>query len=306
MKISIIIPNYNGSMLLKKNIPAVINSIKKYKNSEIIIIDDCSVDNSLSVLNSFKNNIIIIENNKNIGFADSVNIAVKKSIGDIIILLNSDVRPDLDFIKPLLFHFENEKVFAVGCLDKSIENGEIIQRGRGIGSWTRGFFQHSAGELDKKNTLWVSGGSGAFRKSIWEKLGGFSSAYYPFYWEDIDISYRAWKLGYEVHFEKQSKVIHEHEEGAIRKKFNSQYIKTTAYKNQFIFVWKNITDVELCMSHALWLPYHFLIALKNVNLAFFIGFLKAFFYIPIILLENITLRNKKIISDKNILSLFKK
>lgn len=305
MNISIIIPNYNGSELLKKNIPAVLKAIHEYRESEILVIDDASTDDSLEILESFKNEIRVIQNKTNMGFARSVNKAVRNATGAIIILLNSDVRPEVDFIKPLLAHFENHKVFAVACLDKSIENGKTVERGRGIGKWSRGFFVHNAGVLDKKPTLWASGGSSAFRKSIWEALGGFRTFYKPFYWEDIDLSYRAWKMGYEVDFEEKSIVIHEHEEGSIKKQFSPFFIKTIAYKNQFLFVWSNIRNSGYILDHLVWLPYHLIRSLMSADFAFIFGLLKALLSVPSVIKINFIFKSKYLKSDKEILSLFK-
>jgi len=174
MKISIIIPNYNGEELLKKNLPKVLAASG---NAEIVVVDDCSSDNSIEILKEFP--VGVIRNEKNLGFSSTVNRGVKEAKGEVIILLNTDVAPQKDFIDFLTPHFNDEKVFAVGCMDKSIEGEKTILRGRGIGTWKKGFLIHSKGEVDKISTLWVGGGSGAFRKSIWEKLGGFCPLYNP-------------------------------------------------------------------------------------------------------------------------------
>lgn len=273
MSISVIIPNYNGQDLLKKNLPKVLATLG---DMELIVVDDASVDSSLKLLDSFKDKIKIIKNEKNLGFSSTVNRGVKEAKGEIIILLNTDVVPEKGFLIPLLSHFKDESIFAVGCMDKSVENGKIILRGRGIGSWKRGFLVHSRGEVDKKDTLWVAGGSGAFRKSTWEKLGGFNEMYSPFYWEDIDLSYRALKCGYKIMFEPKSIVVHEHEEGAIKSTYSNSKIKTVAYRNQFIFVWKNVSDLDLILSHFFWLPYHFIKAFVGGDISFFKGFFSAF------------------------------
>jgi GT2 family glycosyltransferase len=159
--------------------------------------------------------------------------------------------------------------------------------------------------VDKTNTLWVSGGSGAFRKSIWEKLGGLNELYAPFYWEDIDLSYRAIKSGYEVLFESKSVVVHEHEQGAIRNKYSEFKIKTTAYKNQFIFVWENITDFPLRVSHIAWLPYHFAKALVASDWAFYLGFLEALILLPKIIKSSLSYQKLFIRKDKQILASYK-
>jgi GT2 family glycosyltransferase len=291
MNISIVIPNYNGEKILEKNLPKVLEAVKNYKKGqvEIIIPDDPSTDNSKQVIavfiNSIKDKHIVgktIENKNKAegGFSKNVNRGVTLATGDILILLNSDVAPHKNFLEPLLSHFSDEKVFAVGCMDESIEEGKTVLRGRGVGSWKRGFLIHKEGKLDKTNTLWVSGGSSAFRKNIWDKLGGLDPLYNPFYWEDIDLSYRAQKAGYKTLFETKSVVLHEHEQGAIKTKFKSAYVRKVAYRNQFTFVWKNITGIKFLVSHFLWLPYHFIKAIRARDWVFLVGFYLAFLRIP--------------------------
>jgi len=311
MNVSIIIPNYNGEELLKKNLAKVVSSLNKCEkdNTELIIIDDCSSDNSLQVIENersrIKNKDIeikVLKNDKNLGFSSTVNRGVENAKGEIVILLNTDILPEEDFIMPLLRHFEDKKMFAVGCMDKSLEDGKIILRGRGVGTWSRGFVVHSRGEVDKTDTFWVSGGSGAFRREIWNELNGFRSLYNPFYWEDIDLSYRAVKSGYKIVFEPKSIVLHEHQKGIIKNIFSSNDVKRIAYRNQFIFIWTNITDLNFVLSHLAYLPYHFMKALINFDFAFFLGFFSAFIKIPKIVKLNIVTGKSFVLGDKEVLN----
>ena len=313
MNISIIIPNYNGEELLRKNLPKVIESVRDYKdNVEVILVDDCSSDNSIDEIKNQKSKIKntnqklkIIKNEKNLGFSSTVNRGIKESKGEIIVLLNTDVSPEKDFLTPLISHFKDERLFAVGCMDKSIENGKIVLRGRGTGKWKRGFFVHSRGEVNKTNTFWVSCGSGAFRKSIWDKLGGLDTLYNPFYWEDIDLSYRAIKSGYKILFEPKSVVTHEHEKGAIKKKYSASQIKTIAYRNQFIFVWKNATDLNLQFLHLFWLPYHSTKAFASGEWAFVLGFFQAFIRLPQVMKSKIRSQKYFTKSDREVVKEFR-
>ena len=297
MKISIIIPNYNSKHLLEKNLPRVIRvTMEQWNNGtmEIIVVDDGSTDGSIEFINQFtssrvnglKNSLInnslinnksiikLIRNERNLGFSSTANRGVGAANGEVVILLNTDVYPERGFLEPILSHFKDPKVFAVGMFDKSIEGEKIVRRGRGIGEWQRGFYIHKKGEINKADTAWVSGGSGVFRKSIFLQLGGFDEIYNPFYWEDIDLSYRAQKAGYKILFEPKSVVIHEHEKGIIKSNYNKQQIKTISYRNQFLFVWKNANLNQLFL-HVIWLPYHAVKSFLTADFCFFKGLIWA-------------------------------
>ena len=310
MNISIIIPNYNGQDLLAQNIPAVVKALQSYKGGkrEIVIVDDASKDDSLNVLSELRQKygsekliFTILKNKKNKGFSETVNKGVSHASGEIVILLNSDVFPHEDFLNSLLPHFTNPGVFAVGCAEENFEEGKIVIRGRGVGLWKRGLLMHRKGRNDKTRTLWVSGGSGAFRKSIWEKLDGLDPLFAPFYWEDIDLSYRALKAGYLVLFELESLVIHEHDKGAIQSGFKQQKITTTSYRNQFMFAWKNISDTTILVKHILWLPILILLSIKNGNFLLLSGLFEAISKLRVVLKARKKAQRQVRVSDRSVI-----
>lgn len=284
MTISIVIPNYNGVELLGKNLQRVIE-VAGELCQEIIIVDDASTDDSVAMIKRLfaselkKSRLKIIRNKTNQGFSSSANLGVKAAKGKIVVLLNSDVYPEKGFLNAVLPHFKDDKVLGVGFMDKSIESSKVVLRGRGIGWWERGFYVHSRGEVDKTDTAWIAGGSAAFRKKIFLQLGGFSPIYNPFYWEDIDLSYRAVKAGYRILFEPRAVVIHEHEKGAIRQKFTTQQRQLVAYRNQFLFVWRNANLFQL-INNLFWLPYHLIFTTIKSRGLFLLGFILALSKIP--------------------------
>lgn len=306
VKISIIIPNFNGKYLLKKHLPAVIEATRylPHATCQIIVVDDASTDDSVQfikqltgsrikelkslkrnnkLVNALMNNKVIvelIEKKKNEGFSSTVNLGVKKAKGEIVVLLNTDVKPEVDFLHPLIPHFSDPQVFAVGLMDKSVEKGQIILRGRGVGSFQRGFLIHRRGKISGKYTLWASGGSSAFRRKIWLRLGGLDRMYDPFYGEDLDLGYRAWKAGYKILFEPKSRVFHFHEKGVIQKSFPKFYKKAIAFRNQILFVLKNITDSKMLASFFVFFPYHFLKTALKLDFSFWLGSLAAIKKIP--------------------------
>lgn len=274
--VTIVIPNWNGQSLLEKHLPQVLATVEE---AEVIVVDDASTDKSIMFLTNEYPTIRVIEKNKHEGYASTVNVGVRQSRGNIVVLLNSDVEPEKGFLSLLLSHFSDPNVFAVGCMDKSIENGKTILRGRGVARWENGFYVHERGEVDKTDTAWVSGGSGAFRKSIWEKFGGMDELFNPFYWEDIDISYRAKKVGYHIVFEPKSIVTHYHEKGKIQNAYSSTQIKQIAYRNQFIFIWKHVHGVQLVL-HCFWAPIRLFQALLGGDFSMISGYIRALIFLP--------------------------
>jgi len=245
MKFSIVIPNWNGEKLLKENLPAVLST----GADEIIIVDNGSTDGSVEMLKklitsqtSNVSNFKLVENQTNLGFTRAVNQGVKAAKNEIVVLLNNDVVPEKDFLKPLTKDFQDEKVFAVSLNEP--------QWSWAKGKWEKGFVEHESGLKTKKPhvSFWANGGSGAFRKSIWLKLGGLDEIFQPFYWEDIDLSYRAWKRGYQVLWEPQAVVHHQHE-ATISSRFNKKYIDFISQRNQILFIWKNITSFRMLFEH---------------------------------------------------------
>ncbi len=309
MKIEIVIPNFNGSHLIQKNLPDVLESVRGYTH-RVTIVDDASTNTDFKKLEEYvqsfssKENIHLIRQKKNRGFAGTVNNAALASTAEFLIFLNSDVAPTKNFLKSPLQQFEqNPQLFGVGCMDQSIEHGNVILRGRGIGRFERGFLIHSKGAVDKANTLWISGGSCIVRTTLFQRLGGFDAIYSPFYWEDIDLSYRAVKSGYSLLFDQNSVVEHRHEEGAIKSHFTDYAIKTIAYRNQILFMWKNITDAAIWQSHIVYLPYHIGHAVAKADIAFLKGFFQALVKIPAVSVSRQRQKKLYTLPDREVVSL---
>lgn len=312
MSVDIIIPNYNGSAIIEKGLPNVFGALKNYKG-KVIIVDDGSSNEEVfairSLVEKYKNKgerIKLIEHANNKGFASAVNTGVKASDADFVVLLNSDIVPYKNFLQsPLEKLIGNKNLFAVGCMDESIENNKTILRGRGIAKWSGGMLSHSRGEVDMSDTFWVSGGSSIIRREIYQKLGGMDEIYNPFYWEDIDLSYRARKAGFDIMFDNKSKVTHFHEEGAIKKNFTQSGVTIIAYRNQFIFIWKNISDSSFILNHLLILPVNILRAIVDRNSAFLKGLFLALVKLPAIIKKRNLQKKLYKISDLKLINSIK-
>ena len=279
MSVSVIIPNYNGKKLLEKYLPSVFLSLEE--SDEVIVVDDHSSDSSIEFLRSKYPQVQIVQNVTNRRFAFSCNQGVHEAKNEICVLLNNDVQPSVGFLDPLVQALnKSERVFAVGCLEKNLD-GKLS--GRSSGEFRRGLLVHwRAKDQKKTSTLWASGGSMAFRKSLWNKLGGMDETFAPAYWEDIDICYRAVKSGYVVVFEPQSLVFHQHET-TNKKALGEVALQIASFKNMFLFFWKNVTASTLIREHVLWLPYHLVRGTMRSRGLLLLGFFQALIQLPKIL-----------------------
>lgn len=244
MKISVIVTNFNGIKLLKKNLEKIL--LTSYPADEFILADDASTDNSLKFVRNLSSKypqLKILSHKSNVGFARNSNDAVSMAQGDFVVLLNNDIVPQKNYLQPSLRHFSNPKVMAVGFAEEGHPNYARI-------FWKSGYLQHGPGHSSKAHiSAWFSGGSSIVRKSIFKKLGGFDPIYAPFYSEDLDLGYRAWKSGYQILWEPQSMVEHRHE--ATISKFPKRFLDFVKERNRLLSVWRNITDPQLLKQNRL-------------------------------------------------------
>ena len=282
IKLSVVIPNWNGKRLLEKNLPAVLKACQEWAETgwEIIVVDDASSDDSIAFLKENYPQIKLVVHKKNQRFAVTCNTGVKSAKGKVVVLLNNDVSPEPDFLKPLIKHFDDPKVFAVGCRQKELKQGRIFYSGRGIMRFQRGLMVHwRAEDQNQPTTDWAFAGAAAYQRKKWLAIGGMDSLFRPAYEEDRDLSYRALKYGWKILFEPKSVVAHHHETTNI-KVFGRKRIEIISFKNQFLFVWKNITDRGYLLRHFLWLPYHLLVTNLRSGGLLGIGFLLALIQLP--------------------------
>ena len=250
---SVVIPNWNGRDLLEQYLPSVIAAMGGNPENEIIVVENGSTDGSAEFLAAHFPGVRILALPRNLGFGGGSNAGFRAAKNDVVILLNSDMRVAEDFLAPLLAGFSDESVFAVSCQiflsdpDKRREETGLTQ-----GWWHDGGLKVSHREDDAVTDLYPcfygGGGSCAFDKRKFLELGGFDELLAPFYLEDTDLGYMAWKRGWKVLYQPQSLVYHEHR-GTIGKKFSNAEIQAALKKNFLLFCWKNIHDWQRLIAH---------------------------------------------------------
>jgi GT2 family glycosyltransferase len=295
--VSIVIPSWNGRELLEKFLPSVIASARHYISQtgaqvEILIVDDGSADDSVSWLigqgfeeedrsastDTSAPELRLFRNPSNLGFGITCNRGLAAAKHNLVFLLNNDVETDLEAIAPMVGHFDRAEVFAVHCRVFEFETGKECGAGK-LGSFAKGFirvhrsFTPSAEPTAPLYSIFASGGSAMFDRRKFLDAGGFDLLLSPAYWEDVELSYRAWKRGWVVIYEPRS-VVH-HRVSSTMRKLDGNRIRRLQQRNRLIYHWIDLHDYGLFAWHILWTLALALTAPLRLEAGFIVSFFAA-------------------------------
>ena len=233
-KVSIIIVNYNGKELLQKCLDSLLKV--NYDNFEIILVDNNSTDGTVEFITKNYPSLIIIKLDSNKGFAEPNNVAAKISKGKYLLFLNNDTVVTPNFISEMVKVMETDKKIAV-CQSLLLKpDGSVDSSGDFIDHL--GVVYNSKTEIDEiREVSSARGASMLVRSDIFEKLDGFDQKFFITF-EDVDLCWRSWILGYRVLIIPTSIVYHEG--GITIKKIKSE-IAFHGFKNQLAM---KITNFE--------------------------------------------------------------
>ncbi len=251
--LAIVIPNWNGRELLEKYLPSVIAAAERVPGSEVIVVDNGSTDGSAALVEEHFPRVRLVALDTNLGFGGGSNAGFLAARHDVVVLLNSDMRVEPDFLQPLLDGFTDERVFSVSCQIFFSDPAKPRQEtGLTESWWERGTLRvrhridPAIGELYP--CAYGGGGSCAYDRRKFFELGGFDELLSPFYLEDTDLGYMAWKRGWKNFYQPLSVVYHEHR-GTIGRRFSEDYIQGVLKKNFLLFTWKNIHEWRRLLEH---------------------------------------------------------
>jgi O-antigen biosynthesis protein len=265
---TVVIPNWNGRDLLEKYIPSIRAALAGNPANQILVVDNGSTDGSAEFLRQTFPDVDVLALPENLGFGGGSNAGFEAAKNDIVVLLNSDMRVAEDFLAPLLEGFADPEVFAVSCQIFFTDPAKLREETGLTQAWWQDGSLRVRHRIDDEvkdlfPCFYGGGGSCAFDRAKFLSLGGFDPILAPFYLEDTDLGFMAWKRGWKVLYQPRSVVYHEHR-GTIGKKFSPEYIQDVLRKNYLLFTWKNIHEVRRLFSH-------FFFAWAGAVLAVFFG-----------------------------------
>src|SRR6185295_15677988 len=247
---------------------------------------------------------------RNYGFTGGNNRGIGQARTDIVVLLNNDMVVDRGFLKPLLDGFSDPSVFAVTSqiffADPTRRREET---GKTRGRFENGFFYLWHDEIgpndEARETIpvfWAGGGSCAIDRKKYLQIGGLDSLYHPFYVEDTDLSYQAWKRGWKCLLAPASRVVHKHR-STSKAKFGDAFVDNTIRKNQYLFIWKNVTDLSMTFEHLVNLPRIHARSVLSAGPVFEVrGFFRALRQLPEALWKRFSNAPHYVLSDREVLA----
>jgi GT2 family glycosyltransferase len=203
-----------------------------------------------------------IRNQTNRGFGETCNRGFEAAASPLVLLLNNDVDLAEDAIAPLVENFQDESLFAAHCRVIAYQSGEECGSGK-LGGFSRGFIRvhrsytclsgaGGAGSAAgaKLYSMFAGGGSAMFDREKFLSIGAFEALLSPFYWEDVELSHRAWKRGYLVVYEPRS--VARHRVSSTIRKLNRRRVRSIQRRNRLIYHWIHLHDGRMLASHILW------------------------------------------------------
>jgi GT2 family glycosyltransferase len=314
VKVSIVIPNYNGRHLLENNLPFVIETARHHNDdTEIIVVDDASTDPSAEFILKTFPDVKLLVNEKNSGFAKTCQRGIKASSYPLLFLLNTDVIPEKDSLSILAENFKQGNVFAACPLMYDEHRNinpyccvkPIFKKGRlSFAKQTNDFYHRAVAMGDTYPIFYATAGNSMFSKDKFLALGGFDDLFHPFYCEDIDLGWMAWRRGWKSVFDPRTSVIH-FSHGSISSTYKRKHVRMINKRNNMIMLWKNLFPTHLFwryhLKHLVFNAPYRIIAFQVAYIAMYGQVLSL---LPAILRSKIRERKQKILSNESIFRIF--
>lgn len=242
--VSIIIVNWNGMRFLNNCLGSLFKV--KYKNTEILLVDNASADDSVSYVKKNFPNIIILQNKKNLGYAGGHEGAFRKAKGELVLLLSTDTIVEESLLSELVKAVYSERnIGAVMPKLLMYPKKNLIDS---IGSFflISGILYHVGRDKDQAKPQYnvsqeIFSGKGAcmlFKKSVLDKIGLFDKDYFA-YFEETDLCHRIWLSGNKVIYWPKTSVCHMG--GGASKQMVPSFILYHSYKNILCTYIKNLS-----------------------------------------------------------------
>lgn len=282
--VSVVLPNYNGRSLLERNLPSLFAALEGF-TAEVIVVDDCSKDESVSFLQQAYPQIRVLRNEQNLGFSATCNRGIRAATMARVCVVNTDVTFTPDYFQKALPYFADPQLFAVKgeIVNYRSSFDEVVNtEATSLLYYKRGFLRFNqrveprpdtfSGEVDGQFVL-----LGCCFVADREKLlslKGFDEIYSPFYWEDADLALRGLRSGYHLVYAPECRVYHQTSSTIATYRSNSQR-RLVSMRNKFLFTWRHLRGTPAWLSHILFTTLSLLTRWLILDWKFYLAFFRA-------------------------------
>ncbi len=245
-RVSVVIVNFRGADDVLEALDGL-KPLRADREVEVVVVDNGSGDGSAERLQSVPD-IVLVESKVNLGFAGGCNLGVARSSGEYIAFLNSDAKPDTEWIDAALGAFESSpRVGAVASRVLDWEGTKVDYVDAAITWFGMGYkpFEGLAARGlggSPKDVLFATGSAMFVRRDAFEAARGFDERFFMFF-EDVDLGWRLNLLGWTVRYEPDSVVFHRHH--AAAGKFGSEREIYHLERNALFTLYKNLDEFNL-------------------------------------------------------------
>jgi GT2 family glycosyltransferase len=283
--LAIVIPTWNGLELLRRFLPEVAAEAARWNAAtgaacEIVVSDDGSTDGTAAWLTEAHPGVRVTRSERNAGFAHAANAGVYAAASPIVILLNNDATLAPGALDAVPGAFADPDVFGVTFRGLDLPSGEFGTGGK-LGRFRRGFWSvwDNYDAPAPGPTFMLAGGFCAFRRAAFMDMGGFDPVFAPYYWEDVDLSYRARKRGWKLLYEPRAEAHHQTGSVSTRRHRRAFARAAIIERNRLLFHWRNLGRAGLT-RHLFW--SHLMLAQMALrgDFAYHAGYAQALMRLP--------------------------
>lgn len=253
LRCSVVILNWNGADMLRRYLPSVIRHTN-VANTEIVVADNGSTDNSIDVLADFPS-VRVIRFDTNYGFAEGYNRALDQVDAEYTVLLNSDVEVTPGWLLPMLNYMdEHPNVAASMPKIRSVLQPEYFEHAGAAGGlmdsliypYCRGrilsYVEKDEGQYeDVSPVFWTTGACMCVRTALYKQVGGLDADFFA-HMEEIDLCWRLQCRGYELVCIPQSTIYHV---GGGALSYESPKKTFLNFRNCLLMMYKNLPTARL-------------------------------------------------------------
>jgi GT2 family glycosyltransferase len=250
MSVAVVILNYNGQKFLAEFLPIVLSTTQ---DATVYVADNGSSDDSLALLATDFPVVSVLSWKENLGYAGGYNFALSQIKADYFVLLNSDIAPRNNWLKPLVSYFDTNPLVAAAqpfLLDYS-DPTKFEYAGAAGGFWDaygypfcRGrlfdTLEENQGQYVTSTVHWATGACLMVRAEAFHRVGGLDPYLFA-HMEEIDLCWRMQRAGYSIAAIAESEVLHVGG-GTLNKE--NPFKTYLNFRNNLIILYKNLAPTK--------------------------------------------------------------